>query len=146
MWSLCHEYMCTLLYVKPIGCNGVAGIYGQLEEGEWGHSGIGICAFVYMWNLLGMDSYVHSKTMHIYLWQSDPTPPHQMTTFICAFFSMWNFLGVMVLHRSMVNCRRRTGQNWCGVVVFHRPMVYCSMGGHLSWVYVHTATYETDVV
>ena len=38
----------SLLYVKLIGCNGVAGIYGQLEEGEWGHSGMGICALLSM--------------------------------------------------------------------------------------------------
>ena len=31
--SICHGYMCILLYVKLIGCNGVAGIYAQLEEG-----------------------------------------------------------------------------------------------------------------
>ena len=52
---------------------------------------------------------------------------------ISAFFSMWNLLGVMVLHRSMVNCRRRMGQNWCGVVVFHRSMVYWSMGAICPW-------------
>ena len=33
MGSVCHGYMCILLYVKLIGCNGVALIYAQLEEG-----------------------------------------------------------------------------------------------------------------
>ena len=45
VWSLCYDYMCILLYVKLIGCNGFAGIYDQLEEGEWGYSDMGICAF-----------------------------------------------------------------------------------------------------
>ena len=34
--SLCHRYMCILLYVKLIGCNGVVGIYPHLE-------GVSIC-------------------------------------------------------------------------------------------------------
>ena len=31
--SVCHGYMCILLYVKLIGCNCVAWIYGQLKGG-----------------------------------------------------------------------------------------------------------------
>ena len=34
MGSVCHGYMCILLYVKLIWCSGVAEIYGQLEEGD----------------------------------------------------------------------------------------------------------------
>ena len=41
--SVCHGYICILLYVKLIGCTGVAEIYGHLELG--GPSDIGICAF-----------------------------------------------------------------------------------------------------
>ena len=33
MGSVCHGYMCILLYVKLIGCNGVADMYASLEEG-----------------------------------------------------------------------------------------------------------------
>ena len=33
MGSVCHRYMCMLLYVQLIGCNGVAWIYAHLEEG-----------------------------------------------------------------------------------------------------------------
>ena len=47
MGSVCHGYMCILLYVKLIWCGGVAYIYGQLEGG-WGQSAMGICAFLYM--------------------------------------------------------------------------------------------------
>ena len=75
--AICHGYICILLYVKLIGCNGVAWIYGQLQgEGyichgymcillyvkllgcngvawiygqlEVGPSAMGICAFFYM--------------------------------------------------------------------------------------------------
>ena len=49
--SVCHWYICILLYVKLIGCNGVAWMYGWLE---------GVCLpwvylhSFYMWNLLGV--------------------------------------------------------------------------------------------
>ena len=36
MVSVCHRYMCILLYVKLTGCNGVVGIYPCLE-------GVSIC-------------------------------------------------------------------------------------------------------
>ena len=32
MGSVCHSYMCILLYMTLMQCNGVAQIYGQLEE------------------------------------------------------------------------------------------------------------------
>ena len=35
--SICHGQMCILLYVKLIGCNGVAWIYGQLGGGSICH-------------------------------------------------------------------------------------------------------------
>ena len=44
---VCHRYMCIFLYVKLIGCNGVAEMYGCLEEG-WGQSALELCAFFYM--------------------------------------------------------------------------------------------------
>ena len=40
MRSVCHGYMCILLYVKLIWCSGFPEIYGQLEEG--GQSTIGL--------------------------------------------------------------------------------------------------------
>ena len=33
MGSVCHGYMCILLYVEVIGCSGFPEIYPQLEEG-----------------------------------------------------------------------------------------------------------------
>ena len=33
MGSICHEYMCIVLYMKLIWCNGFPEIYARLEEG-----------------------------------------------------------------------------------------------------------------
>ena len=46
--SVCHGYMCILLYVKIICCSGFPEIYARLEEKGVGQSAIGICAFFYM--------------------------------------------------------------------------------------------------
>ena len=31
--SICHRYMCIVLYIKPVWCHGFAEIYAQLQEG-----------------------------------------------------------------------------------------------------------------
>ena len=46
--SICLRYMYILLYVKLIWCSSLAWIYGQLEEGGWGQSAMGVCAFFHM--------------------------------------------------------------------------------------------------
>ena len=46
LWSIGRGgtwYMCILLYVKLIWCDGITQLSGQMEE--WG---LGICAFFYM--------------------------------------------------------------------------------------------------
>ena len=45
--SICHAYMCIVLYMKLIQCNGLAEIYDQLEEG-----GVGLLQHRYMCILL----------------------------------------------------------------------------------------------
>ena len=45
--SVCHGYMCILLYMKLIWCRGFSEIYAQLDGG-WGQSEMGICAFFYI--------------------------------------------------------------------------------------------------
>ena len=47
MGSICHGYMCIVLYMKLIWCNGFPEIYASLEEG-WGQSAMGICALCYI--------------------------------------------------------------------------------------------------
>ena len=44
------QYMCILLYVTLIWCNGIPYIYCQL----WGVHVLSICAFCYMSNLCGV--------------------------------------------------------------------------------------------
>ena len=53
--SICHEYMCIVLYIymKVIWFNGFPQIYAQLDEG-WGQSAMGMCALCYIGNLFGV--------------------------------------------------------------------------------------------
>ena len=44
--SICHGYMCIVLYMKLICCHGFPQICAQLEEG--GQSAIDICALCYI--------------------------------------------------------------------------------------------------
>ena len=46
MGSICHGYICIVLYMKLIWCNGFPEIYAQLEEGV-GHSAMGMLALCY---------------------------------------------------------------------------------------------------
>ena len=45
--SICHGYMCIVLYMKLIWFNGFAEIYASLEEG-WGQSAMGIYVLCYI--------------------------------------------------------------------------------------------------
>ena len=48
--AICHGYMCIVLYMKFMWCNGFAQIYAQLEEGD--QSDIGIHALFYIYIVL----------------------------------------------------------------------------------------------
>ena len=48
-----HGYMCIVLNMKFIWCNGFPEIYAHLEEGGWGQSVWGICA-IYICNFFGI--------------------------------------------------------------------------------------------
>ena len=48
MGSICHGYMCIVLYMKLIWCNGFPEIYAHLEEGDGDQSAMGICALCYI--------------------------------------------------------------------------------------------------
>ena len=48
MGLICHGYMCIVLYMKLIWCNGFPEISAHLEEGGWGQSAMGICALCYI--------------------------------------------------------------------------------------------------
>ena len=47
MGSICHGFMCIVLYMKLMCCNGFPEIYAQLDEG-WGQSAMDICALCYI--------------------------------------------------------------------------------------------------
>ena len=65
--SIYHGYIYIPLYVKPIGCNSVAWMYGQLQGCL---SAMGICAFFTMCNLLGVMVFHTSMVIWSggYLW------------------------------------------------------------------------------
>ena len=53
--SIWHRYMCIVLYMKLMWCNGFPKIYEQLQlqllliwRRGWGQSGMGICALYYI--------------------------------------------------------------------------------------------------
>ena len=105
--AICHVYMCIVLYMKLIWCNGFAAIYAQLEGGNlcgvmvlqrsilnWsmgGQSNIGICPLF----------YIHRSAMR------------------CAKF------GVAVLKASMLNW----GVSICHgymCIVLYRKLIWCN--------------------
>ena len=61
-WSFFQGYMCILLYVKLLGFNSVAWIYGQF--GGLGTFAKGICAFWYTWNLLDV-TVLHGSMLNL---------------------------------------------------------------------------------
>ena len=154
MGSVCHRYMCILLYVKLLQCSSFPEIYAWLEEGALGHSAMGICVFLYMSNFCsvvvfqrsmldwrrGKGSVCHgymcillyvrliwcSGFPEIYAWLEEGAWG-QSAMGICAFFYMSNLIGVVVFQRSMVDWRRRHGVS-------------------LPWVYVHSAICATYLV
>ena len=90
-WSIWHDDIWILLYVKLIGCKSVAWIDAWLE----GLSAIGICALCYRWNLFGVMVLHRSMLTWRRGWG-------QSAIDICAFFYICNWLSVMMLHRSML--------------------------------------------
>ena len=46
--SICHGYMCIVLYMKLIWCNDFPEIYARLEKDWQGQSAMGICALCYI--------------------------------------------------------------------------------------------------
>ena len=140
------QYMCILLYVKPIWCNNIPYIYCQLGRGTYNLS---ICAFCYMWNLCGVmvfqrsivnwrcEGYMYLQYMcnmvyveHIW-YHSIPYIFCQLgrgiyILSICAFCYMWNLFGVAIFHTSILN--------WCGG------------GKDVFSVYMHSAICETYLV
>ena len=149
--SICHGYMCILLYMKCIGCNGFAWIYGQLAGGP---SAMGTCAFCYILNLLGVmvlqGSMVNwgsicqgymwillyvkllgcNSFAYMHAWLEEGWAQSAMG--ICAFCYMWNLFSLMVLQRHMLDWRRgfmvlhRCLINWRGCMLLYMKLIWCS--------------------
>ena len=98
--SICHGYMCIMLYMKLICCNGFSEIYAHLEEG-WGQSAMGICALCYIWSLFGV--MVFQRSM---LDCRSGVRVNLPWVYVHFAIYIWNLFGVMVFQRSMLDCRR----------------------------------------
>ena len=77
--SVCHGYMCILLYMTLIWCSGFPQIYGQLE---WG--GLGICVFFYMYNLFSVMLLQRS----VFDWRGVHLPWVYVYSAICKTYSV----------------------------------------------------------
>ena len=118
--SVCHGYMCILLYMKLLWCSGFSEIYAWLEEGD----GVNL-PWVYVQcaiyeTLSGVVVFQRCMLNWRRGWG-------QSVMSICAFCYIWNFFGVVVFKRCMLSWRRGGGVS-------------------LPWVYVHSAICGSDVV
>ena len=95
----CHEYMCILLYMKLIWCNGFSEIYARLEEG------VGSICHGYMCILLYMKLIWCNGFPEIY----GQLEEGGMRS-VC--------IGVVVIHRSIVDWRKGVGQSAMGICAF----------------------------
>ena len=119
------QYMCILLYVKLIWCNGMPYICCQ-----YGVSGVDVssvyCAFCYMWIFFGVMVFHRCIVNWSGRWG-------RCILRICAFCYLWNLFGVTVLHISIVNwsggrcilsiCASCYIWNLFGEMVLHRSIV-----------------------
>ena len=100
-WSFCQGYMCILLYMKLLGFNSVAWIYGQF--GGLGPSIMGIYVFCYTWNLLGV-TVLHGSMLNLGVHQ----PWVYVHSAICEMhwmdwcrINLWSIGGLSKCHRYM---------------------------------------------
>ena len=141
--SVCHGYMCILLYVKLIWCSGVAQIYAVNQRRGWGHSALGICVLcilLYMkliWcsgvaliyaQLKGVHLpwvYVHSSICESYCVQWCCRDLLSVGGYICHGYIC------ILLYVKLFGCS--------GV-----SQIYAQLEGvHLPWVYVHSSICQT---
>ena len=144
--SICHAYICILLYVKLMQCSGVEWIYDQLMGGSicqvyicilpyvkliwcsgvawiygWLEEGVGSICYGYMCILVYMKPMWCHGFPEIYAQLEEGWGQSAMG--ICEICYIWNIFGVMVFQRSMLNWRRG--------------------GVNLPWVYMKSAICET---
>ena len=102
--NLSWIYMCIVLYMMLLWCNGFPEISVQLEEG------MGSICHRYMCIVLYMKlSWCHGFA-DIYA-QLEEEGWDQSAIGICALCYIWDWFGVMVFQRSLLNWRRAWGQS-----------------------------------
>ena len=128
--SVCHGYMCILLYMKLIWCSGFPEIYAWLEGGGVSVPWV-LCAFCYTWNLFGV-LWMGSVCTGVVVFHRSMVNWRrgwgQCAMVLCAFCYTWNLFGVLwmgsvctgvvVFHISMVNWRRGMGSVCTGIWAF----------------------------
>ena len=117
---ICHRYMCIVLYMKLIWCDGFQEISAQLEEGVGSICHGYMCIVLYMkliWCTGFQEIYAgleegwgQSAMAFYYMWNCFGV---WVCHGICALCTMWDLWGVMVLHGSMGNWQGRcNGVAW----------------------------------
>ena len=91
--SIWHGYMCIVLYMKLIWCNGFPEIYAWLEEG-WGVNLPWVYVHCAIYEVCGVMVFQRSMLD----WRRGQG---QSGMGICALCDIWNLFGVMVFQRSM---------------------------------------------
>ena len=87
---------------------------------SWGQSAMGICQFLYIWNLYGVKIFKRS----MFDWRRGWG---QSAMGICVLSYIWNLFGVMVFQKSMVDWRR---EGWgLSALVFWSSIDLLVIGG-----------------
>ena len=125
----------------------------------WGQYAMGICVFCYIWQLFGV--LVFQRSMLDWRRWGGVSLPWDMCILlymkliwcsgasliyahlggtsdwgICEFYDMYNCFGVVVLHRSMLNWRRRWGQSAMGNG-FAEIYAQLEEGGSICQIWTH---------
>ena len=145
LWgSICHGYMCILLYMKHVWCSGFPEIYAQLEEG------VGSICHGYM--CIHISSVVASQRSMVN-WGGSIC--HGYMCILLYVKLMW----CSGFHRCIVDWLRGRGSICHGymcILLSMKLVLYSGFpesilnwrrgGVNLPWVYVHCAIYETYLV
>ena len=129
MWKcfgvwVCHGYMCIVQYVRLMGCNSVAWIYGQLAGGQ---SVMHICAYCDMWNFLDV------SVEWFYGWLGGSICQGYMC--ILLYVKLIRYNGFAYIYAWLEEVVGYV----CHGILLHVKLFWC-MG--LPWVYVHCAVWD----
>ena len=138
--SVYHGYMCILLCVRLMGCNSFAWIYAQFG----GPSAMGICAFCYTWNLLGV-TVLHGSMVNLGVhqpWVYVHSAIWEMYWVYWCSINLWSIGGWSFCpgYMCILLCVKLLGFNSVA-------WIYGQFNGvHQPWVYVHSLICGTSWV